>query len=80
VRLHRVEVNWAPWSDVIWAGTPKRQIQFLMRVSRQAMVSMLSADQRYCLQHSAGMVNDGEEVPEPLLGNQEWSYNVHVDV
>jgi len=36
-------VNWAPWSDVIWAGTPKRQIQFLMRESQQAMVSMLTS-------------------------------------
>ena len=37
------------------------------------------ADQQYCLQHSAGTVDNGEEVPEPLLGNWERSYNVHVD-
>ena len=41
-RAHSAEVNWAPWSDVRWAGTPKRATHWLMRASLQVSVSMLA--------------------------------------
>ncbi len=43
VRAHRAEVNWAPWSDVRWAGTPKRPIQCRMSASRQVAVSTFAS-------------------------------------
>jgi len=38
---HSSEVNWAPRSDVRWAGTPKRATHWLMRVSLQVSVSIM---------------------------------------
>ena len=43
VQAHSEEVNWAPWSDVRWAGTLMRATQWLMRASLQVSVLMLVA-------------------------------------
>jgi hypothetical protein len=40
----------------------------------------LNVGERHCLQHPAGTVDDGEEVPEPLLGDRQRAHYVHVDV
>jgi hypothetical protein len=37
---HRVDVNWAPLSDVIMVGTPNRDIQPVKRALAQSAVVM----------------------------------------
>ena len=39
-RFHMAETNWGPRSEVRWAGTPKREIQWVMRASAQSEAVM----------------------------------------
>jgi hypothetical protein len=73
---HREEVNWAPQSDVMTAGTPKRLTHPL---NSAFSVYCCGGGDRNCLRPAGCSVNDSEQVGEPL-GGWQGAHKVHVDV
>ncbi len=72
---HREEVNWAPSSDVMTAGTPNHpSLKQCIRA-----VYCCSGSDRYRLGTAGGSVNDDEQIGE-TFGGRQWADQVYVYV